>query len=261
MTFSFNRLLIIFIISCLISVSFEQINLKNKIYLRNLEGSIPTTLTTILGSTNSTIIESSTIKNSSIEESTLPTETASTDLNETIHPPTILTKKSNGLSAGGVVAIVLPCVAAIGGIGAVYALTRGKAVPTNTATPVHFESSMQQFNIQPNNGQITQVQTPEKVVQVIQPTPIVEQQPIYPIKKEEPPILNNNIIPQPIDIVQPVTSTNVSVPVQGVNEIIVSQNQLIPNNNAIKIINSPEQIIPQNNVSMTNPSTSVIPIV
>ena len=60
---------------------------------------------------------------------------------------------------------------------------------------------------------------------------------------------------------QPVTSTNVSVPVQGVNEIIVSQNQLIPNNNAIKIINSPEQIIPQNNVSMTNPSTSVIPIV
>ena len=232
MTFSFNRLLIIFIISGLISVSFEQINLKNKIYLRNLAGSSTIASTTIL---NSTIIESSTIKNSSIEESTLPTETASTDLNETVRPPTILTKKSNGLSAGGIVAIVLPCVAAIGGIGAVYALTRGKAVPTNTATPVHFESSMQQFNIQPNNGQITQVQTPEKVVQVIQPTPIVEQQPIYPIKKEEPPILNNNIIPQPIDIVQPVTSTNVSVPVQGVNEIIVSQNQLIPNNNAIKI--------------------------
>jgi hypothetical protein len=257
MAFSFNRLIIIFIISGLVSVSFEQINLKNKIHLRNLQATTSTVPTTIPTSIDSTIMDSDI--DSTIEESTIPIEP--TDLNSTTYVPNIKTKKSSGLSAGSIIAIIVPCVAAVGGIGAVYVLTRGRSVPTTTTTPVNFESSMQQFNTQPNNGQVIGVQTPEKVVQVIQPNPIVEQQPIYPIKKEEPQILNNNIIPQPIDTVQPITSTNISVPIQGANEIMVSQNQLIPNNNAIKIINAPEQIIPQNNVSLTNPSTSVIPIV
>lgn len=228
-----NMLFIIFIISSSILLSFEQ--------------------STILTSTSvSTTLENTTI-NSTIIESTSVTE--ENNENATHINGNIRTKKSGGLSAGGIVGIILPCVGALGGLGAAYALTRGTPGVNKNIPTVNYESSMSKFNTQPNNVQVSQVQTPVKEVEVIQPSPVVEQHPIYPIKKEEPPIINNNIIPQQIDTVQPITSTNVPVP-----KVMASQNQLLQNNNAIKIINNSQQIIPQNNVSQANPSTQVIPV-
>ena len=231
-----NRIFIIFIISTFLSFSFEQ-NATN------------TTTTP----ENATTPENTTI-NTTIPDTTNKTE--ETDGNSTYIESNIRAKKSSGLSVGGIIGIVVPCVAAVGGLGAAYALTRGKGPAVNqNVAQANFESSMSKFNTQPNNIQ-TQVQPPVKEVEVIQTSPIVEQHPIYPVKQEAPKI-NNNIIPQQIDTVQPITSTNISVPTHNA---MTSQSQLMQNDNAIKIINNSQQIIPQNNVSQTNPSTQVIPI-
>ena len=231
-----NRIFIIFIISTFLSFSFEQ-NATN------------TTTTP----ENATTRENTTI-NTTIPDTTIKTE--ETDGNSTHIESNIRAKKSSGLSVGGIIGIVVPCVAAVGGLGAAYALTRGKGPAVNqNVAQANFDSSMSKFNTQPNNIQ-TQVQPPVKEVEVIQTSPIVEQHPIYPVKQEAPKI-NNNIIPQQIDTVQPITSTNISVPTHNA---MASQSQLIQNDNAIKIINNSQQIIPQNNVSQANPSTQVIPI-
>ena len=239
-----NRIFIIFIISTFLSFSFEQ-NATNT-----------TNETTTVNTTtpeNATTPENTTI-NTTIPDTSNKTE--ETDGNSTHTESNIRAKKSGGLSVGGIIGIVVPCVAAVGGLGAAYALTRGKGPAVNqNVAQANFESSMSKFNTQPNNIQ-TQVQPPVKEVEVIQTSPIVEQHPIYPVKQEAPKI-NNNIIPQQIDTVQPITSTNISVPTHNA---MASQSQLMQNDNAIKIINNSQQIIPQNNVSQANPSTQVIPI-
>jgi len=271
-----NRIFFIFIITTFLSFSFEQATTTPQTtkaetttpqttkaetitpQTTKAETTTPKTTKAETTTPHTTIVETTTSHTTIIETTLIEStnETEEIDGNSTLINSNIRTKKNSGLSAGSIIGIIVPCVAAVGGLGAAYALTRTSSPVVNqNIMPAHFESSMSKFNTQPNNIQ-TQVQPPVKEVEVIQSPPIVEQHPIYPVKQEAP-IINNNIIPQPIDTVQPITSTNISIPIHNP---MASQTQLIQNNNAIKIINNSQQISPQNNVSQTNPSLQVIPI-
>ena len=276
-----NRIFIILIISSFLSFSFEQATISTTIAQTTPQTTIAQTTiaqTTIAQTTTTaqttvaqttlaqtttpqtTIAQTTTTAQTTIAQTTILETTIQTeamDGNSTHVSSNIRTKKSGGLSAGGIIGIVVPCVAVVGVLGAAYVITKGKGASAmnQNITPVQLESSMSKFNTQPNNIQ-TQVQPPVKEVEVIQPSPVVEQHPIYPVKAEAP-IINNNIIPKQIDTMQPITSTNISVPTHNA---MTSQIQLIQNNNAIKTINNSQQIIPQNNVSQANPSTQVIPV-
>ena len=171
-----NRIFIIFIITTFLSFSFEQATTTPQ--TTKAETTTPQTTKA------ETITPQTIIVETTIIEST--NETEKIDENSTLISSNIRTKKSGGLSAGAIIGIIFACLAAVGGLGAAYALTRARSPAVNqNITPAHFESSMSKFNTQPNNIQ-TQVQPPVKEVEVIQPSPIVEQHPIYPVKQEAP---------------------------------------------------------------------------
>ena len=222
--FPIKNLLFFLIISSFISLSFQKPNLIKKESLRNQE-EIP-----------STSIETSELFGSDTDFSDIPTDTTSEskELNRTSAFARFRPAKKNGLSAGGIIGIVVPCVAVLGGVGAVAALSRkGSFAPRkDTGVPTNFESSMAKFN---TNNAINGANTNVKEVKVIQPIEV--QQPVYPIKKEIPSVIK----------VEPVQSINQAVPV---HQVIASQNPLITGNNGVKTIS---QIIPQNTVSQVNP--------
>ena len=212
--FSLNNLLILLIISCLISLSYQNSNTKKKTNLQKEEKEQVT---------------------GPFPDSTIPTDLSDTieeifdDSNNTNRTNIFYPKKENkGLSAGAIVAIIVPSVVALGGVSAL-AFLYGKSPAPQTAGVPNFESSMSKFA--PQNA--------VKEVEVIQPTAVVQQQPIYPIKKEMPSVIK----------VEPVESTNQAIPTHS---ILVSQNPLM-NNDAVKTVTPTSQIIPENTISQVNP--------
>lgn len=247
--FTINNLLIILSILTIIS-STKQTLFQNNIFLRKLQDDNNTDT----NSTNSTNTSDTT--NTTIEI-TIPT-TIPENSSEIITTIASRTQKS-GIGAGGIVGIVIPCVAAVGGVAvASFALGRKNNTPTennNVLAHNKFDSSMSKFNTNPiqtnNNGAIP-------VNQVVQQTPVVQEHPIYPIKKEEIPVPKNNDVFEAIQPIEKATPINPEVPTQNIHQAIASQTKLVPGVNAI---NNAQQIVPQNVVSTTNPSSQVIPVV
>ena len=230
-------------------------------------------------------INSSTVVTDTINSSTVVTET--TNINSTISTDTISSTEStddnnstnsedvdgnstvtptfrntsSGLSAGGIVAIVVPCALALIGVGlaAAFCKSTPAAMPpiTPNVMPPTIDSSMSKFNTQPvttvnNLQEITEVSPPVKNVEVIQPTPVVQQHPIYPISKEPPTIPQDNRVFQPLYPSQAINVSQSSPQVSQVipkNEILASQSQL-----------NPGQVVQGINTSQATNQSQVLPV-
>ena len=199
---------------------YQKGNLQKNILTRNLEAStsIITDLTTDFSTDLSDIFSTdlfSTTNSTEVTNSTFRFRQA----------------KKSGLSAGGIIGIVAPCVVALGGLGAFVVLSKSNSpILQSNNVPVSYESSMSKFNTQPIINEMNQA---VKEVQVIQPTQIVQQQPINQIKQEVPQIVK----------AEPVTTENELV---TVHQIISSENPIVADNNAVGTINATSQIIPEN---------------
>jgi hypothetical protein len=215
-----KNILNILIFSNLILMAYQKGNLQKNILTRNLEAStsIITDLTTDFSTDLSDIFSTdlfSTTNSTEVTNSTFRYRQA----------------KKSGLSAGGIIGIVAPCVVALGGLGAFVVLSKSNSpILKSNNVPVSYESSMSKFNTQPIINEMNQA---VKEVQVIQPTQIVQQQPINQIKQEVPQIVK----------AEPVTTENELV---TVHQIISSENPIVADNNAVGTINATSQIIPEN---------------
>lgn len=215
-----KNILNILIFSNLILMVYQKGNLQKNILTRNLEAStsIITDLTTDFSTDLSDIFSTdlfSTTNSTEVTNSTFRYRQA----------------KKSGLSAGGIIGIVAPCVVALGGLGAFVVLSKSNSpILKSNNVPVSYESSMSKFNTQPIINEMNQA---VKEVQVIQPTQIVQQQPINQIKQEVPQIVK----------AEPVTTENELV---TVHQIISSENPIVADNNAVGTINATSQIIPEN---------------
>ena len=215
-----KNILNILIFSNLILMVYQKGNLQKNILTRNLEAStsIITDLTTDFSTDLSDIFSTdlfSTTNSTEVTNSTFRYRQA----------------KKSGLSAGGIIGIVAPCVVALGGLGAFVVLSKSNSpILQSNNVPVSYESSMSKFNTQPIINEMNQA---VKEVQVIQPTQIVQQQPINQTQQGIPQLVK-------VDQVKPENE------LVTVNKIITSQNQLPADNNAIGAINATSQIVPEN---------------
>ena len=206
-------------------------------------------------------INSSTVAISSTESTDDNNSTNSEDVdgNSTVTPT--FRNSSSGLSAGGIVAIVVPCALALIGVGlaAAFCKSTPAAMPpiTPNVMPPTIDSSMSKFNTQPvttvnNLQEITEVSPPVKNVEVIQPTPVVQQHPIYPISKEPPTIPQDNRVFQPLYPSQAINVSQSSPQVSQVipkHEILASQSQL-----------NPGQVVQGINTSQATNQSQVLPV-
>ena len=206
-------------------------------------------------------INSSTVAISSTESTDDNNSTNSEDVdgNSTVTPT--FRNTSSGLSAGGIVAIVVPCALALIGVGlaAAFCKSTPAAMPpiTPNVMPPTIDSSMSKFNTQPvttvnNLQEITEVSPPVKNVEVIQPTPVVQQHPIYPISKEPPTIPQDNRVFQPLYPSQAINVSQSSPQVSQVipkHEILASQSQL-----------NPGQVVQGINTSQATNQSQVLPV-
>ena len=272
-----NLYLNIFLI--LITLSIISISLQADSNATNaIDTSNSTTLAT--DTTNSSTVLTDTINSSTVvTETTNSTSTISTDTisstestddnnstnsdavdgNSTVTPT--FRNTSSGLSAGGIVAIVVPCALALIGVGlaAAFCKSTPAAMPpiTPNVMPPTIDSSMSKFNTQPvttvnNLQEITEVSPPVKNVEVIQPTPVVQQHPIYPISKEPPTIPQDNRVFQPLYPSQAINVSQSSPQVSQVipkNEILASQSQL-----------NPGQVVQGINTSQATNQSQVLPV-
>ena len=272
-----NLYLNIFLI--LITLSIISISLQADSNATNaIDTSNSTTLAT--DTTNSSTVLTDTINSSTVvTETTNSTSTISTDTisstestddnnstnsdavdgNSTVTPT--FRNTSSGLSAGGIVAIVVPCALALIGVGlaAAFCKSTPAAMPpiTPNVMPSTIDSSMSKFNTQPvttvnNLQEITEVSPPVKNVEVIQPTPVVQQHPIYPISKEPPTIPQDNRVFQPLYPSQAINVSQSSPQVSQVipkNEILASQSQL-----------NPGQVVQGINTSQATNQSQVLPV-
>ena len=272
-----NLYLNIFLI--LITLSIISISLQADSNATNAtDTSNSTTLAT--DTTNSSTVLTDTINSSTVVtettniNSTISTDTISStestddnnstnsedvDGNSTVNPT--FRNTSSGLSAGGIVAIVVPCALALIGVGlaAAFCKSTPAAMPpiTPNVMPPTIDSSMSKFNIQPvttvnNLQEITEVSPPVKNVEVIQPTPVVQQHPIYPISKEPPTIPQDNRVFQPLYPSQAINVSQSSPQVSQVipkHEILASQSQL-----------NPGQVVQGINTSQATNQSQVLPV-
>lgn len=272
-----NLYLNIFLI--LITLSIISISLQADSNATNAtDTSNSTTLAT--DTTNSSTVLTDTINSSTVVtettniNSTIPTDTISStestddnnstnsedvDGNSTVTPT--FRNTSSGLSAGGIVAIVVPCALALIGVGlaAAFCKSTPAAMPpiTPNVMPPTIDSSMSKFNTQPvttvnNLQEITEVSPPVKNVEVIQPTPVVQQHPIYPISKEPPTIPQDNRVFQPLYPSQAINVSQSSPQVSQVipkHEILASQSQL-----------NPGQVVQGINTSQATNQSQVLPV-
>ena len=176
----------------------------------------------------------------SIQENRLLQESDATDdLNGTISEYFDPDKKSSGLSAGGICAIAIPCIAALVGVGAAAAILGGGAsagVAPVLANPVasipppnYIDTSMAKLAVPTEIPVQPQVIQPEivqpqivqpEIVQPVEIPPQPIQQVIQPIPKVETPIVN---VPQ-----QPVIAQPQLVPVQQMQLVPVQQVEMVP---------------------------------
>ena len=272
-----NLYLNIFLI--LITLSIISISLQADSNATNAtDTSNSTTLAT--DTTNSSTVLTDTINSSTVVtettniNSTISTDTISStestddnnstnsedvDGNSTVTPT--FKNTSSGLSAGGIVAIVVPCALALIGVGlaAAFCKSTPAAMPpiTPNVMPPTIDSSMSKFNTQPvttvnNLQEITEVSPPVKNVEVIQPTPVVQQHPIYPISKEPPTIPQDNRVFQPLYPSQAINVSQSSPQVSQVipkHEILASQSQL-----------NPGQVVQGINTSQATNQSQVLPV-
>lgn len=272
-----NLYLNIFLI--LITLSIISISLQADSNATNAtDTSNSTTLAT--DTTNSSTVLTDTINSSTVVtettniNSTISTDTISStestddnnstnsedvDGNSTVTPT--FRNTSSGLSAGGIVAIVVPCALALIGVGlaAAFCKSTPAAMPpiTPNVMPPTIDSSMSKFNTQPvttvnNLQEITEVSPPVKNVEVIQPTPVVQQHPIYPISKEPPTIPQDNRVFQPLYPSQAINVSQSSPQVSQVipkQEILASQSQL-----------NPGQVVQGINTSQATNQSQVLPV-
>ena len=218
---------------------------------------------------SSTVVTETTNINSTISTDTInstestddnnSTNSEDVDGNSTVTPT--FRNTSSGLSAGGIVAIVVPCALALIGVGlaAAFCKSTPAAMPpiTPNVMPPTIDSSMSKFNTQPvttvnNLQEITEVSPPVKNVEVIQPTPVVQQHPIYPISKEPPTIPQDNRVFQPLYPSQAINVSQSSPQVSQVipkHDILASQSQL-----------NPGQVVQGINTSQATNQSQVLPV-
>ena len=179
-SFTLNFFIIFLIFSCIISLTNEKKNLKNRNYIRKLEDDAT----------------------SEIQDAT-DTDPVTDSANATL-----LYKPSSegGLSGGAIAGIIIPCVLAVGGVGAFAALTRGSPVPGQLNSNVNNTNNL--INV-PNDSKQN-----IREIQISQPE-IIQQNPAIPIGNEVPGVINQSIPNQ---------------------QVIVSQSQIIPNNNEINAV-------------------------
>ena len=179
-SFTLNFFIIFLIFSCIISLTNEKKNLKNRNYIRKLEDDAT----------------------SEIQDAT-DTDPVTDSANATL-----LYKPSSegGLSGGAIAGIIIPCVLAVGGVGAFAALTRGNPVPGQLNSNVNNTNNL--INV-PNDSKQN-----IREIQISQPE-IIQQNPAIPIGNEVPGVINQSIPNQ---------------------QVIVSQSQIIPNNNEINAV-------------------------
>ena len=179
-SFTLNFFIIFLIFSSIISLTNENKNLKNRNYIRKLEDNTDTDLP---GATDTDTVTDST-------------------------NATLLYKPSSegGLSGGAIAGIIIPCVLAVGGVGAFAALTRGSPVPGQLNSNVNNINNL--INV-PNDSKQN-----IREIQISQPE-IIQQNPAIPIGNEVPGVINQSIPNQ---------------------QVIVSQSQIIPNNNEINAV-------------------------
>ena len=179
-SFILNFFIIFLIFSSIISLTNEKKNLKNRNYIRKLEDDAT----------------------SEIQDAT-DTDPVTDSANATL-----LYKPSSegGLSGGAIAGIIIPCVLAVGGVGAFAALTRGNPVPGQLNSNVNNTNNL--INV-PNDSKQN-----IREIQISQPE-IIQQNPAIPIGNEVPGVINQSIPNQ---------------------QVIVSQSQIIPNNNEINAV-------------------------
>lgn len=272
-----NLYLNIFLI--LITLSIISISLQADSNATNATDTLNST-TLATDTTNSSTVLTDTINSSTVVtettniNSTISTDTISStestddnnstnsdavDGNSTVTPT--FRNTSSGLSAGGIVAIIVPCALALIGVGlaAAFCKSTPAAMPpiTPNVMPPTIDSSMSKFNTQPvttvnNLQEITEVSPPVKNVEVIQPTPVVQQHPIYPISKEPPTIPQDNRVFQPLYPSQAINVSQSSPQVSQVipkHEILASQSQL-----------NPGQVVQGINTSQATNQSQVLPV-
>ena len=178
--FTLNFFIIFLIFSSIISLTNEKKNLKNRNYIRKLEDNTDTEL-----------------------QDATDTDPVTDSANATL-----LYKPSSegGLSGGAIAGIIIPCVLAVGGVGAFAALTRGSPVPGQLNSNVNNTNNL--INV-PNDSKQN-----IREIQISQPE-IIQQNPAIPIGNEVPGVINQSIPNQ---------------------QVIVSQSQIIPNNNEINAV-------------------------
>ena len=179
-SFILNFFIIFLIFSSIISLTNEKKNLKNRNYIRKLEDNTDTDL---------------------------PDATDTYTVTDSANA-TLLYKPSSegGLSGGAIAGIIIPCVLAVGGVGAFAALTRGSPVPGQLNSNVNNTNNL--INV-PNDSKQN-----IREIQISQPE-IIQQNPAIPIGNEVPGVINQSIPNQ---------------------QVIVSQSQIIPNNNEINTV-------------------------
>ena len=267
------NIFLILITLSIISISLQaDSNATNAIDTSNSTTVVTDTANSSTVVTNSTTVVTETINSSTVvTNSTISTDTISStddnnstnsddvDGNSTVTPT--FRNTSSGLSAGGIVAIVVPCALALIGVGlaAAFCKSTPAAMPpiTPNVMPPTIDSSMSKFNTQPvttvnNLQEITEVSPPVKNVEVIQPTPVVQQHPIYPISKEPPTIPQDNRVFQPLYPSQAINVSQSSPQVSQVipkNEILASQSQL-----------NPGQVVQGINTSQATNQSQVLPV-
>ena len=157
------------------------------------------------------------------------TTTPNTNPNSTVitpssNVPNAVKKSSGGLSAGGIVAIVVPCIAALIAVGALAALCRSTPPPV-VPTVGHNYMDTSLVRIKPPMQPVEVVQQPVAVVQqpvaVVQEVPVV-QQPVAVV--QEVPVVQQPVavVQQPAAVVQEVPVVQEVVePVTVVHETVV----------------------------------------
>ena len=118
-------------------------------------------------------------------------QTTYNDTNSTVLPDLPKVESKGGLSKGGIVAIVIPCIAALIAVGALAAVCRG--TPTPPIQPYTDASSLMAFkNVRPPMDPVMVQQVP------VQPVTVVQQVPVQPVTVvQEVPV-------QPVTVVQEV---------------------------------------------------------
>ena len=192
----------------------------------------------ILSSTTCSLTKLNLKKLPKIEENRILDDSSSdTSANMTYYDPD---NKSSGISTGGIVAIAVPCIAALVGVGAAAAIlgasapAAAPALATGAATavppPTFVDTTVAQLAV-PQPQVI-----PQPVVQPeIVPQPV--QQVIQPIPKVETPVVN---IPQ-----QPIITQPKMVPVQQVQMVPVQQVEMVPVQQVVPTYQAAAQVAPQ----------------